>query len=220
VHQGDQDKLKGVYHTNAVDEVTQFEMVCSVERISERYLVPALILLLKDYPFTLLGFHSDNGSEYVNYTVAKLLDKLRVEFTKSRSRQSNDNALAESKNASVIRKQFGYEHIAQRWAPLLNDFHRQHLNPYLNYHRPCFFPETRTDAKGKERKIYPYENLMTPYEKLKSLPQAEQYLKPGVSFATLDQVAGKISDNQAADQLQKARQKLFKTIHGQDLQTG
>lgn len=120
----------------------------------------------------------------------------------------------------MIRKQFGYEHIPQRWAPLLNDFHRQHLNPYLNYHRPCFFSETRTDSKGKERKIYPYKNLMTPYEKLKSLPQAKQYLKLGVSFATLDQIAGKISDNQAAEQLQKARQKLFKTIHGRDLSAG
>jgi transposase InsO family protein len=220
VHQGDLDKLKGVYHINAVDEVTQFEMVCSVEKISERYLVPALIQLLEDYPFKIRGFHSDNGSEYVNFTVARLLDKLRVEFTKSRARQSNDNALAESKNASVIRKQFGYEHIPQRWAPLLNDFHRQHLNPYLNYHRPCFFPETRTDSKGKERKVYRYENLMTPYEKLKSLPRAKQYLKPGVSFATLNRIAAETSDNQAADQLQKARQKLFKTIHGRDLAIG
>lgn len=220
VHQGDLDKLKGVYHINAVDEVTQFEMVCSVEKISERYLVPALIQLLEDYPFKIRGFHSDNGSEYVNFTVARLLDKLRVEFTKSRARQSNDNALAESKNASVIRKHFGYEHIPQRWAPLLNNFHRQHLNPYLNYHRPCFFPETRTDAKGKERKIYRYENLMTPYEKLKSLPRAKQYLKPGVSFATLNRIAAETSDNQAADQLQKARQKLFKTIHGRDLAIG
>jgi transposase InsO family protein len=220
VHQGDLDKLKGVYHINAVDEVTQFEMVCSVEKISERYLVPALIQLLEDYPFKIRGFHSDNGSEYVNFTVARLLDKLRVEFTKSRARQSNDNALAESKNASVIRKQFGYEHIPQRWAPLLNEFHRQHLNPYLNYHRPCFFPEIRTDSRGKERKTYPYENLMTPYEKLKSLPRAKQYLKPGVSFATLNRIAAEASDNQAADQLQKARQKLFKTIHGRDLAIG
>jgi len=220
VHQGDLDKLKGVYHINAVDEVTQFEMVCSVEKISERYLVPALVQLLEDYPFKIRGFHSDNGSEYVNFTVARLLDKLRIEFTKSRARQSNDNALAESKNASVIRKQFGYEHIPQRWAPLLNDFHRQHLNPYLNYHRPCFFPETRTDSKGKERKIYRYENLMTPFEKLKSLPRAKQYLKPGVSFATLTWIAAETSDNQAAEQLQKARQKLFKTIHGRDLAIG
>jgi transposase InsO family protein len=220
VHQGDQDKQKGVYHINAVDEVTQFEVVCSVEKISERYLLPALEQLLDTFPFTLLGFHSDNGSEYINSRVASLLDKLRIEFTKSRSRHSNDNALAESKNASVVRKQFGYSHISQRWAALINDFNREHLNPYLNFHRPCFFPETRTDTKGKERKVYRYENLMTPYDKLKSLPGAKDCLKPGVTFEILDPVALQISDNQAAEQLQKARQKLFKIIHGQTLRAG
>ena len=220
VHQGDQDKQKGVYHINAVDEVTQCEVVCSVEKISERYLIPALEQLLESFPFTVLGFHSDNGSEYINKQVAELLEKLRIEFTKSRSRHSNDNALAESKNAAVVRKQFGYSHIPQRWAPLINAFNRQHLNPYLNFHRPCFFPETRTDPRGKERKVYRYENLMTPYDKLKSLPGAKDYLKPGMSFEILDAVAHQISDNQAADQLQKARQKLFKIIHGQVLRTG
>lgn len=220
VHQGDQDKQKGVYHVNAIDEVTQFEVVCSVEKISERYLIPALEQMLDAFPFTLLGFHSDNGSEYINSRVASLLDKLRIEFTKSRSRHSNDNALAESKNAAVVRKQFGYSHIPQRWAALINDFNREHLNPYLNFHRPCFFPETRTDANGKERKVYPYENLMTPYDKLKSLPGAKDCLKPGVTFEILDAVAYQISDNQAAEQLQRARQKLFKIIHGQTLRTG
>jgi transposase InsO family protein len=220
VHQGDLDKQKGVYHINAVDEVTQFEVVCTVEKISERYLIPALEQLLETFPFTLLGFHSDNGSEYINKRVADLLEKLLIEFTKSRSRHSNDNALAESKNGAVVRKLFGYSHIPQRWAPLINDFNQQYLNPYLNFHRPCFFPETRTDDKGKQRKIYRYENMMTPYDKLKSLPDAKDYLKPGASFEILDKLAYQISDNQAADQLQKARRKLFKTIHGQTLKTG
>jgi transposase InsO family protein len=85
-----------------------------------------------------LGFHSDNGSEYINKRVADLLEKLLIEFTKSRSRHSNDNALAESKNGAVVRKLFGYSHIPQRWAPLINDFNQQYLNPYLNFHRPCF----------------------------------------------------------------------------------
>jgi transposase InsO family protein len=220
VHQGDLDKQKGVYHINAVDEVTQIEVVCTVEKISEIYLIPALEELLETFPFIVLSFHSDNGSEYINKRVADLLEKLLIEFTKSRSRHSNDNALAESKNGSVVRKLFGYSHIPQHWAPLINDFNRQYLNPYLNFHRPCFFPETRTDDKGKQRKIYLYENMMTPYDKLKSLPNAKDYLKPGISFEILDQFAYKISDNQAADQLQKARQKLFKTIHGRTLKTG
>lgn len=220
VHQGDQDKQKGVYHINAVDEVTQFEVVCSVEKISERYLIPVLEQLLDAFPFTLLGFHSDNGSEYINQRVARLLEKLRIEFTKSRSRHSNDNALVESKNGSVIRKHFGHSYIAQHWAPLINAFNRQHLTPYLNYHRPCFFPETKVDNKGKQRKIYRYESMMTPYEKLKSLDSAKDYLNPGVSFEILDKVVLKMSDNQAADRLQAARQKLFKTIYGQALKTG
>lgn len=220
VHQGDLDKQKGVYHINAVDEVTQVEVVCTVEKISERYLIPALEQLLETFPFTLLGFHSDNGSEYINKRVAELLEKLRIEFTKSRSRHSNDNALAESKNASVVRKLFGFSHIPQRWAPLINDFNQQYLNPYLNFHRPCFFPETVTDDKGKQRKIYRYENMMTPYDKLKSLPNASNYLKPGINFEILDKLSHAMSDNQAADQLQKARQKLFKTINGRILNTG
>ena len=220
VHQGDLDKQKGVYHINAVDEVTQFEVVCTVEKISEHYLIPALEQILDTFPFQVLGFHSDNGSEYINKRVADLLEKMRVEFTKSRSRHSNDNALAESKNASVIRKLFGYSHITQRWAPLINEFNQQYLNPYINFHRPCFFPETKTDDKGKQRKTYPYQKMTTPYEKLKSLPDAKDYLKPGTNFEILEKIAHKISDNQAADQLQKARQKLFKTIHGNTLKTG
>jgi len=212
VHQGDLDKVKGVYHINAVDEITQFEIVCSVEKISEQYLMPVLKQMLASFPFTILGFHSDNGSEYINRRVAELLQKLFIEFTKSRSRHSNDNALAESKNASVVRKIFGYEHIPQKWAIEINAFNRKHLNPYINYHRPCFFPKTITDSKGKQRKIYLYKDMMTPYDKLKSLTDAGQYLKPEISFEILDEYALKISDNKAASELQKARKKLFSLI--------
>jgi transposase InsO family protein len=132
VHQGDLDGIKGVYHINAVDAVTQYQCVFSVERISERFLLPVLEAILATFPFLIHGFHADNGSEYINHRVAALLNKLAIEFTKSRPRHSNDNALAESKNASVIRKQLGYDHIPGHWAPQLNDFHREHLNPYLN----------------------------------------------------------------------------------------
>ena len=220
VHQGDFDRHKGVYHINAVDEVTQFEVVCTVEKISELYLIPALQQLLDALPFTVRGFHSDNGSEYINKQVAALLEKLRIEFTKARARHSNDNALAESKNGAVVRKLFGYIHIPQRWAPLINTFNQHHLIPYLNFHRPCFFPEVRTDSKGKQRKVYRYEQMMTPYDKLKSLPKAKDYLKPGISFEILDTLALHLSDNQAADQLQTARQILFNTIHERTRKTG
>ena len=130
---------------------------------------------MRCFPFVLQGFHSDNGSEYINKRVAELLEKLHIEFTKSRSRQSNDNALAESKNGAVVRKFFGYSHIPQQYAASMNAFNQQYINTYLNYHRPCFFPETRIDHKGKQRKVYPHDSMMTPYDKLKSL----QYKREG-----------------------------------------
>ena len=212
VHQGDQDGVKGVYHINAVDEVTQFEAVCTVEKISERYLIPVLEQILDAFPFVIKGFHSDNGSEYINRHVAKLLKKLLIEFTKSRARHCNDNALAESKNASIVRKHLGYSHIPQKWAPMINEFNQDYLNPYINYHRPCFFAEVTVDEKGKQRKRYPYKQMMTPYEKLQSLPNTSCYLKSGMTFEQLDKIAHKISDNEAAERLQKAKIKLFQTI--------
>jgi transposase InsO family protein len=175
-------------------------------------LVPLLELLLEQFPFVILAFHSDNGSEYVNRRVARLLNKLLIEFTKSRPRHSNDNALAEAKNGSVVRKHFGYSHIPQKHAVEVNSFCRDHLNPYINFHRPCFFPETYTDKKGKQRKRYPYNRMMTPYDMLRSLPDAAVYLKEGITFQQLDAIAGSISDNEAARRLNQARNQLFQAI--------
>jgi len=213
VHQGDQDGIKGLYHINAVDCVTQYQGVASCEQISEAFLIPVLEALLQSFPFPILGFHVDNGSEYINHRVAQLLNKLLIEqFTKSRPRHSNDNALVESKNGAVIRKHFGYGHIPQRYAQLVNAHCAEHLNPYLNLHRPCLFAETLTDKKGRQRKRYPYKLMMTPYEKLKSLPKAKQFLKKGITFKQLDAQAHAMSDNEAAQRLNEARTTLFRTI--------
>ena len=213
VHQGDQDGVKGVYHINTVDCVTQYEGVATCERISEAFLIPVLEALLQSFPFVILGFHSDNGSEFINHRVARLLNKLLIEEqTKSRSRHCNDNAQAESKNGAIVRKHLGYSHIPQRFASLVNAFCHDHLNPYVNFHRPCLFAETLTDAKGRQRKRYPYQLMMTPYDKLKSLPQAPQFLKPGITFGQLDALASAVSDNEAARRLNDARAILFKTI--------
>ena len=140
VHQGDQPAgragSKGVYHIDAVDEVTQWQVLASTPRISEAYLEPVLEQMLRQFPFRILGFHSDNGSEFINATVAKLLEKLRIEQTKSRPRSSGDNGLIETKNGAIIRKHIGYGYIDAGHAQLINDFYRDYLNPYLNYHRP------------------------------------------------------------------------------------
>lgn len=210
VHQGDLDKEKGVYHINIVDEVIQWEIVGCVERISEYFLAPLLENLIAQFPFVILGFHSDNGSEFINKRVAQLLNKLFIQQTKSRARHSNDNALAEGKNGSIIRKHIGYKHIPRRFAPAINQFYREHLNMYLNYHRPCGYATVITDKKGKEKKMYNVYKV--PYERFKSLHDAEQYLKPGTTLKMLDEIAYQKSDNQCAALMQKAKDELFKNF--------
>jgi hypothetical protein len=214
VHQGDQERQKGVYHINAVDEVIQWEIVASVSRIAEYNLAPLLESMLNQFPFQVRGFHSDNGSEYVNRVVAKLLNRLLIRFTRSRPRHSNDNGLVETKNGAVIRKNLGYVHIPQSGADLLHNYHRDHLNPYINFHRPCFFPVVIIDKKGKVKKKYPYEKIQTPYEKLKSIPRVEIYLRPGITLDKLDAIANQMSDNESAERMVKARSKLFKQTDG------
>jgi len=201
-----------VYHINAVDEVTQWEIVASVGRISEAYLAPVLDSMLAQFPFVIKGFHSDNRSEYVNKIVADLLNKLLIRFTKSRLRHTNGNSLVETKSGSVVRKNLGYAYIPQACAELLNAYHKDFLNPYVNFHRPCFFPVPLIDSKGKIKKTYPYEEVMTPYERLKSVPQAERYLRFGVTLEKLAAIASRMNDNQFAERMVKARSDLFQQI--------
>ena len=110
----------------------------------------------------------------------------------------------------MIRKNLGYTHIPQSCARLLNVYHQENLNPYINYHRPCFFPVAIIDHKGKVKKTYPYEKIKTPYEKLKSLPEAQSYLRPGITLEKLDAIASQMSDNKFAERMVKARSNLLK----------
>ena len=210
VHQGDWEGAKGVYHINAVDAVTQWQVVGCTPKISEAYLLPVLEAILHQFPFLVRGFHVDNGSEYINYRVARLLEKLRVEFTKSRACRSQDNALVEGKNGAVIRKLIGYGHIPGQHAEALQKFYTRHLNPYLNFHRPCGFATVTVDGRGQRQRQYKAEDYQTPYEKLKSLPQAAPCLQPGLSWARLDQIAGQMSDTECARQMNAAKTRVLR----------
>lgn len=210
VHQGDRDGVKGIYHLNTVDEVTQWEILGCVPQISERALVPVLHDLLEQYPFVIRGFHTDNGSEFVNRVVAQLLNKLLIEFTKSRPRRTNDQALVESKNGSVVRKQMGYGYIPQGEAEKIQRFYRQTLNVYLNFHRPCGFATEIVDKRGKVRKRY--DTYLTPFERFQSLPTAERYLRPGVEMADLERIAQAHSDTEYAQLVQRRKAELFRSF--------
>ena len=211
VHQGDQDGVKGVYHINAVDEVTQWQVIGSVAAITQTHLEPVLRAILDQFPFPIRGFHSDNGSEFINESVSGLLKRLLIEQTKSRPRKSNDNGLVESKNGAVIRKHMGYGYIAAAHAEAIQRFYQYHFNPYLNFHRPCGQSDRIVDERGKEK--YVYRRYATPWETLRALlcaaPESRPYLRPEFSVSILDRIEKAHSDTECARSMQEAKRKLF-----------
>ena len=210
VHQGQHDGLAGVYHLNAVDTVTQWQVVGCTETISEHHLIPVLEAMLHQFPFRILGFHCDNGSEFLNYRVVELLNKLLVEeFTKSRAYRSTDNALVEGKNGAVVRKQIGYGPIGAEHAEALQKFYAAHFNPYLNFHRPCGYATVATNPRGKRKRTYRHKDYRTPYEKLTSLESWTGYLKEGITVGLLKRQAETLSDTEAARRMQQAKLTLL-----------
>ena len=214
VHQGDKDKIKGVYHINLVDEVTQWEVIVCVQGISEQFMIPALESALNLFPFVILNFHADNGSEYINHKVAELLERMLVKLTKNRPYHSGDNGLAETKNGSIIRKALGWIHIPKTPDNVLaiNSWYTNWFVPYLNFHRACAFRETTIDNKGKQTHKYPKDGYIMPYEKLKSLPNANQYLKSRLSFELLDIQAYAMSDTQWAEAMNIEKAIMWESI--------
>ncbi len=214
VHQGDLDGVKGVYHITCVDSVSQWQVEACVEGISEAFLLPVLKMMMSQFPFEIQGFHSDNGSEYINHKVAKMLDKLRIEQTKSRSRHSNDNALPESKNASVVRKHMGYSHIPQKYAKPINAFYEGVFNSWLNLHRPCLFATEIVSETGKIKKVYKNKDAKTPLERLAVLNEKGLVtFKAGITLQDLLTQAMQKTDLLAAQEMQKAKADLFELFN-------
>ena len=110
----------------------------------------------------------------------------------------------------MIRKYMGRNFIEKSNADIIDIFYTEHFNVYLNYHRVCLYATDYVDKRGKIRKKY--DQTFVPYEKLKSLPKAEQHLKEGITFAKLDVISYAQSDNECAEMMQNAKSKLDKAI--------
>jgi transposase InsO family protein len=218
VHQGDFRGRWSIYHINAVDCVTQWQVVATVPSLKREHMLPALRAMLAQFSFEILGFHSDGGSEYINYEVAALLEQERITFTRSRPRRCNDNALVEAKNGVVVRRQFGYTSIPAERAEQFNAFCADYLNPFLNLHRPCLFGKEVPDPRkpGRLRRIHPKDDIQTPLEKLLSVPHAATFLREGITLDGLLEQAHRQTDLQAARQVRKEREAI---LHRNALET-
>ena len=210
VGQGDLDSFERLHHLELVDEATRFRFIGSVEHLGASCLAPFLDDLVGAFPFTVRGFHAGDAPDHGAGEVAALLQALRGDAV-SRACRGTGSAPVGSRNGGDSRRQVRNVHVSSACVERVNGFTRRVLSPYLNYHRLCFFPSERVDATGRVRKRYRDADVMTPYERLKSLPGAAGYLTPGTTFARLDAVATAMSDGEAVHSLSEAGVRLFRS---------
>ena len=190
--------LEGLHCLAFVDEVTQFRFVSTVDRLDKGGLRQALGGLPRAFPFTVRGFHAGVKPDPVASHIVDLLQPW-CEDRIGRSPTRGADAQAADRNSPAAR---------------LNAFTRRLLSPFLNYHWLYLFPtEPARNADRAAAQPAGAIDIMTPYERLKSLRRADHYLSPGISFAQLDAVALAMTDHQAARMLTNACLRLFGSIN-------
>ena len=143
-------------------------------------------------PFDLLGFDSDNGSEFLNWHLVSYFSEKRarpVYFTRSRAYHKNDNAHVEQKNWSFPRQMFGYERLGHfELVKLMNELYSNEISLLRNHFSPCFKLKERKLIKSRHRRVY--EKPQTPYQRVmesKSIPENKKQ-ELALVHATLDPI--------------------------------
>lgn len=122
-----------------------------------------------ELPFDILGFDSDNGSEFMNWHLIRYFTNEErpsyIQLTRSRPYHSDDNAHVEQKNWTHVRQVFGYERFSnQAVVELMNDLYKNEMSQMNNY----FLPNTKLIEKQRvESKINKkHDKPATPYQRL------------------------------------------------------
>jgi len=129
--------------------------------------VEAIACIEKNLPFEILGFDSDNGSEFLNYHLIDYFHKRpkKVGFTRSRPYHKNDNAYVEQKNYTHVRHLLGYDRLEDpEMIPLINELYREVWEPYNNFFMPCMKLIKKERHGSKIKRLH--DKPLTPCDRL------------------------------------------------------
>lgn len=153
-------------------------------------------------PFPLLGFDTDNGSEFINHEVLKYCDDNKITFTRSRAYRKNDQAHVEQKNGSIVRRTVGYERFEGRAAwEALGKMYRV-LRVYINFFQPSLklLSKERNGAKVTKK----YDTARTPHQRIIQSETVGQNIKDA-----LDLQYKKLDPVKLLEQLEQLQKNLF-----------
>ncbi len=171
------DNLHGRYLNTltATDIATTWTETVAVLGKKEGEILAALSEVREFLPFPLLGLDTDNGSEFLNWTLASWCEEHSIKFTRGREGVKNDQAHVEEKNGSVVRRLVGYDRYegVESWQLLSTLYRISRL--YINY----FQPTMKLERKSRDgARIYrKYEKAKTPFERVlmsSAVPEARK----------------------------------------------
>jgi hypothetical protein len=170
------------YTLDCVDIATGWSEQRAVWGKGETAVLEQIKHIEKSLPFPLLGFDSDNGSEFLNHHLLKHFAQRKrpVQFTRSRAYHKDDNAHVEQKNWTHVRQWLGYQRLADpKLVPLLNDLYRQEWRLFHNF----FCPSVKLLSKERigSKTIKRHDRPKTPYQRILESPHIPSHLKQGLS---------------------------------------
>jgi hypothetical protein len=164
-HSGNSGEGLFGYTVNQTDIMTQWVESRAVLGKGEEGVVNALDEMKDALPFVLQGLDADNGSEFINWHLAKYCKKHKVQLFRGRPYKKNDNAHIEQKNWTHVRKLLGWDRLDTVEAvAALNDLYRNELRLFENLFLPSMklLKKERIGSKVKRR----YDKPKTPFERV------------------------------------------------------
>lgn len=160
-------------------------------------------------PFELLGFDSDNGSEFLNYHLLRhFTERMRpVQFTRSRPYHKDDNAHIEQKNWTHVRQWLGYDRLDNpEVVPLMNELYKSEWRLYHNF----FMPSVKLLEKKRiaSKTIKRYDSPKTPYQRVLESPFVPESIKN-----SLRKEFEKLNPFKLKKAMEKKLAKIFKTVY-------
>jgi hypothetical protein len=170
-HCGDSMAGMFAFTVDGVDIATGWTEQRAVWGKGETGVLEQLHHIEQSLPFSLLGFDSDNGSEFLNYHLLRHFTERKkpIQFTRSRAYHKDDNAHVEQKNWTHVRQWLGYDRLDNpQVVPLLNDLYTQEWRLFHNF----FLPSVKLLAKERiaSKTIRRYDPPKTPYQRVMESP--------------------------------------------------
>lgn len=164
-HCGDSAMGEFINTLNTTDIITGWYEAEAILGKSQKAVDETMQKVARRLPFKLCGIDSDNGTEFINGTLKRYADNMKITFTRSRPYKKNDNAHIEQKNFTHVRKVIGYLRLdTKEQQAMLNDLYRNELRLYINFFQPSqkLIKKERHGSKIKRK----YDTAKTPYQRV------------------------------------------------------